>query len=755
MDWTLANPLSISLDADNTQWHTGRCVDVLPLGGGKILVASETGGVWSVDGMFQASPLSNDWLFPDVNCLAQGPLGPNHLFAGTNGALFETDPTRTDVSPATGMVFSWHQIGLPVGMTVVNRIAFTRAPGGLPGHANPHVAVIAGDAGVRWSTADTPGQYWWTLAIGGSAGGYFSVAASSAGVIAGVTDGSADRNGIYVGQFNMMGCVLVPAVLPPGLDVRQMRNVSVAVCATQPSQAYAIAADAKGRILTILSSSDGGKHWQSVGMQFDAAFHGKDEFVSFFGDAGSGGPHKTISVHPLAPQVVAFSWLRAAVSWTGGASWTPIGGDWDPVDGFWKYDDRSSGLHEDTHAVVFDPSFVPDRIYIASDGGVAVSDSWRQADWHFHTYVSRNLANLQFNSPTVRSFYATLDAASLDTLIGGGLQDNGSVWCHVDVNAQPTPWREADGGDGGWVAFVDDRANQALFTRLNDQADGNPAMRHHWDYQNFHSDGTIPLRTSTGGRDDKGLREAFAERAAEPRWRPGSATGTRVAVAVGRVFKNSVIDGGVPADAEIDHVAYGLHTAGGVGPANYLDWWWITTLDPTIGGVRAVGTDRFGDTTWVGTDTGRTFIIDNSTGVTTEIAVEKPATGLGVLGRIVSYEPGSAYAIMQSGDGGVVLELVGLEFKIVAGAGSPPFERFFALDYNPHGWRGGIDLAVATDTSVFLRKADDRSWFVANSGLPLVPHCSDLRFVRWNGQTVLFLSTYGRSVWMCHVPDGA
>src|SRR5215831_19981794 len=117
--WVIANPYGILVDAQNNAWHAGRVIDMLSLGGGRILVASETGGVWHIDGAFSATPLSDDWDWPDMECLAFGPRGGNHVFAGCHGGLYETNPSATDPFHA------WHSVPLPPGVTVVYRIAAT------------------------------------------------------------------------------------------------------------------------------------------------------------------------------------------------------------------------------------------------------------------------------------------------------------------------------------------------------------------------------------------------------------------------------------------------------------------------------------------------------------------------------------------------------------------------------------------------------------------------------------------------------
>ncbi len=92
--WELATPYGISIDAQQDAWWSGHVTDVLELdeGAGGLLIATQTGGVWSLSPGGTSMPLSNAWDHPDVNCLALGPDGPRHLFAGCmGGVIYETD----------------------------------------------------------------------------------------------------------------------------------------------------------------------------------------------------------------------------------------------------------------------------------------------------------------------------------------------------------------------------------------------------------------------------------------------------------------------------------------------------------------------------------------------------------------------------------------------------------------------------------------------------------------------------------------
>ena len=61
-------------------WHAGHVTDVLALDDGGILIATHTGGVWSVAADGTTLPLTDDLDNPDISCLAFDPFRtPAHL----------------------------------------------------------------------------------------------------------------------------------------------------------------------------------------------------------------------------------------------------------------------------------------------------------------------------------------------------------------------------------------------------------------------------------------------------------------------------------------------------------------------------------------------------------------------------------------------------------------------------------------------------------------------------------------------------
>ena len=88
-DWHQADTQAIAYRPDLNAWRAGIVKDILLTTGGNVLVAAQSGGVWSVsEGGAGICILDSDR--PDMWCLAQGTLGDDHCFAGGD-TLFETD----------------------------------------------------------------------------------------------------------------------------------------------------------------------------------------------------------------------------------------------------------------------------------------------------------------------------------------------------------------------------------------------------------------------------------------------------------------------------------------------------------------------------------------------------------------------------------------------------------------------------------------------------------------------------------------
>jgi hypothetical protein len=754
------------MDDFGVVYHAGRCLDMVALGHGNIVVATDTGGAWSIDGIYKATPMSDAWQSPDMECLVFGPSGPNHLMAGSRGALYETDPNRSNLT-SPSPVFEWRTVTLPPGVETVHRIATT---------AEPARVVLASDKGVWWSLADPNSNYAWKPALGApSSSGvapvnrqlaqedFFGLAATSIGVIAGVGFPATAR-GIYYGDWQTGDLIMRPAAYGPGVTADKMRQISLAVCATVPARVYALTVGTDTDLLYLLRSNDGGAHWVNLPTTLAPHDHGNDQLSQFFLGSDAGGVHKTISVHPEDPDAVAFSGLRSCISSNGGQSWTPIGGTWVPQPGgqpsVWGYTQDPPHLHEDTHTVYFDTTFTNDRIYVLSDGGVAECANWRTDLTTFKSAPNRNLTNLQFLStqPQNDGFWGTLGVAG-DGILGGGLQDNGNVYCKVDLAGGLTPWRQSQDGDGGWVAFISAPSGgdvdlsappQQMLAHTSDQPDHNPTYRFTFDrvHTMFDEQNTIPLKTRFGFVDNVGIKFAIAEPV--PRPRRDRAGRILYAAGAGQVVAGDILNP-IPIDVDgqdiPNQILFALY---GNVVNEVLVWEEIASLPADVGALTAVGPDTVGDYTFVGTDQGRIFSVETVSRTVTELNVETPPEGPGAIRRIVSAGEGGAFATMDTSKGGHVLGLESVGFEILTGLAA--VGPFHGLDISRRATE--VTLAVATDDSVWGSSDGGISWNNLSKNLPRRPHCADIRFGEHDGRPALFLSTYGRSVWVAALNPG-
>lgn len=149
----------------------------------------------------------------------------------------------------------------------------------------------------------------------------------------------------------------------------------------------------------------------------------------------------------------------------GGATWRGIS----------QGDGNSGGLHTDDHALVFDTSVSPSRLYDGNDGGIWVSnnrgDSWRT--------LNTDIAITQFQS--------IASHPTDPTIALGGTQDNGTNIRNVE-GVPPPAWFHTDFGDGGQAAIDQGTPTRMFHTYFNQS-------------NNFFG----PAKSVTGGIDGPGF----------------------------------------------------------------------------------------------------------------------------------------------------------------------------------------------------------------------------------------------------------
>ena len=169
----------------------------------------------------------------------------------------------------------------------------------------------------------------------------------------------------------------------------------------------------------------------------------------FGGDVGNvntqRGYNMYIEVHPTDPNMVflgATNIYRSADGFATTANNTWIGG-YSPINNISVYPEQ----HPDNHRLIFFNSD-PDKVLVASDGGVAITDD-----------VTSNLSS---NEPvdwmSLNNGYYTTQPYALaigpDDQLMAGFQDNGT-WFTSEENSTAN-WPELFGGDGAYCQFNDD-----------------------------------------------------------------------------------------------------------------------------------------------------------------------------------------------------------------------------------------------------------------------------------------------------------
>jgi hypothetical protein len=188
----------------------------------------------------------------------------------------------------------------------------------------------------------------------------------------GTTFGNKIFSGIYYGDWSTGSLVLsrvpdlnmAPQPAQNMTFVQGMGRTSLASSPQNPLVMYAVSAVMNtgsditnaGPIYAVLASSDGGVTWKQVTTPPQTDPAGRPE------PQNQGWYSNCISVSPFASNVVAIGWQKHYVSRNGGNTWQVF----DAHQGFYA-------LHDDVHAVYFDPTAPNERLYVCSDGGLALT----------------------------------------------------------------------------------------------------------------------------------------------------------------------------------------------------------------------------------------------------------------------------------------------------------------------------------------------------------------------------------------------
>lgn len=706
LNWQRAQSYAIQRDDFRSVWHAGHVHELLT-NDVDVIAATQTGGVWllkkSIDGPtalagFTGTPLSDQWDAPDNCCLAWGPESTQVFVGTTASAIF-----LLEFDIALGGHLSMKQSTiLPVPFAGTGKIVTL---------ANPNRIVVTGGGGVWWSPIPQPATnlsgYNWQMAqglpgfanySGLAAGPGASVAVAKYGGLS-LPSGLTPPGGIYRGTFQGDTLVFAESKIA-GVDLKLMRRTSLASCEDHRERMYAVAAGSDNMILAVLFSSDGGATW-SARTTPDRAKAGLNGFYN-----------NCITVSPQRPDLVVIGWLSGGpfLSDDGARSWQHL-----------NTQESSDHLHNDLHAVYLgrNPNG-PEPLYVGGDGGIVVSRDFGQT---YHSQFNRPLNNLQFygaRSSFLGTYGGSLTASSrYPGLLAGGTQDNGNVYRCPDTHPAgfprqaDTPWLRQMGGDGDLNRFIDPLGLLVNFN--NGQVKLAMAL---WDdKKNRFPDGRGTIIPADD--DANGVAPTAVEVVPKPAFRRN---GQLMYAAVGSA--NGVIHGLFAADPIGDHPDARNVKLIKLGTAGSL--------------VSAIGSIE-GSTLIIGTEDGRILSFDCASGAIHQYAL--PDIAKGVVSRIEVFPapalgalPDSAYALID----GRILFFNGLFWATTTGTEWTTF----ALD------TASGRLFATTDGDVFVSNDRGRTWIDASAGLPMRPHCSDLRIAAdGKGGRDLYLATYGHSVW--------
>lgn len=376
-------------------------------------------------------------------------------------------------------------------------------------------------------------------------------------------------------------------------------------------------------------------------------------------------------------------------------------------------------LHDDVHAVYFDPTNPPnERLYVCSDGGVALTVDRGQT---FAGHMNKHLLNLQFYGSKFSGSYQT------PGLIAGATQDNGNMYSIVGANT--APWTSMEGGDGSLMMFV---GTGELLHYYDQQRDGGLLRVAQWDGTHFTDVGQV----SSHGLPDIPFKPVCAIVNAPVK--RNSAGQLMWAVAAGDPTGTGVY--GIFADSQ--------------GPGMHYELLGRIPIGLGLGRITALGSAD-GTLVFVGKSGGLIYVINTDQHTAQQLPViplQDPSEGdAGAsIDRLVVLSNNVAFAILSNSQyvagQNFILRWDGASWNAVGVGKGLPGNQFVALETtNP---KPLFALFAAIDNQLFESDDGGDTWQAQSGGLPVRPHCTDLRFVTEpTGARFLYLSTYGRSVW--------
>jgi hypothetical protein len=704
--WQQADSKTIHGSAGGDIWNAGHVNDIFSLKGGQLIVGADTGGVWSIPATGPTLPISTGWNSINISSLAQGPDSPDHFYAGTWYSQDSSGPAlwETDTSASILMLLAWSPVQPAPPLAECYTINKVLVIG--------RKIVLACQKGIWWSeippAPSVHGTYKWKQAVGtagtvpkdlqtaftGLALGPKEASGEST-IIAASGSGVAPSSAVFWGSWSKNELVFRDASVEISKSKTSLKlgRTSLASCAQDLTQVFAVAADAKNNNMQgIWHSRDGGRHFSQVSSPSKPG--------------AQGGYNNAIAVSPDC-HATAVGWESGTfVSYNSGGSWNQL------VDSSGQY----SSLHGDVHALTFDPA-QPDTLYIGSDGGVASANGLVQGSAPtFKSSYNRTLFNLQA--------YHAGASSQTGNLVAVALQDNGALYAKL-----PGAWEHITncGCDGGGAKFVATSTTGPGFDLLVFGEWGAPIWPWNWvasragsnPVYTFNTQQTIPVGGKSGGLPNKALRIIKS---------PSHKAGGQFMYAV----------------AGTNTTVYGLFANNDGTSPN----WQVLGKVGAGQNVSAVASYD-GSQVLIGTDHGRIYqLTPPYTGAgATQLTVHAPGAGKGSIAGILDII-GVDYAIYNDkNSNGYVLEQQEA-WNQVGGASLP-----YSLPFNAIEGEALSSLFVASGAGVYSSSDFGSSWKKASDGLPTAAKGNDLQVVTQpDGKKFLYLATYGWSLWRARLP---
>lgn len=780
--WALANPLSIQTDEANDAWNSGAARDVVAINENKVLVATDTGSIWSADRDGSSLRVADDIDAPDFWCIIKGLYGDDHFYAG-GGRLYETDISKS------APILAWREIPVTWQEKDFRGKTYTVTPAAIYRIAvllEDKRIVVATTNGVAWADipkapsrpsgclifgagkSTAPGTYTWKKAIGleDNTLGYLGLAAGKAAegeIKRSVSVASwGYKNGklfepmqFYRGEWEGGELVMKKATMATtnGIDNSLARATTMTSCDAQPDRMYAISSDdGVGAPAMFWISTDDGKNWSPSMPSLSNPNNMTKTFVDACGQFGnSQRPCNSIASSRQKPDTVVVVWRKGAILVSEDAG------------KMFRLSDteNSPHTHSDVHSVYFDPTNAAgERVLIAHDGGISMFPDLGRDGSKVESKYNKQLATLQFQTAPGRMFYGGAAANPVNSgVMIGGLQDSGVVTSCIDPLVEP--WTSIDSGDGFQTTFLSQ--GQALWNNNDEAYLPEVGIVRHAFWSATHQlvlPDYIPVTINDPqmpypvGLPMSPLETVVFAPTYVPGW-PNREGEKMYAIAGKRSSIYGLFYSDLGTRPHWEFLArFSLNdnlTSQQLKEGNWEPW-----------AISAVGSFN-GEVIYIGTNGGRLIVFEQATRLAREITVPLRKNPWGdrnsVINRIAVANDKLVFATYNIGRSrnlgasfssiadGYVLRIKPPHADVLTAL---PVEGYFGIEVAREPEK--VALYTCTDSDVYVSYDPNEflgdTWSKASQGLPKRSHCGDLTYVAQpNGERWLYLSTYGRSFW--------